>query len=114
VLKVAINVPAEVLRRRITARVERMIRAGLIAEVATLVQRYGGSAPGLQTIGYREVLPYLAGRWTLRETNAAIVRATWQYARRQYTWLRKEPQLVFASSPSDARRIIVSWLSRGK
>lgn len=113
VLKVAINVPAAVLRRRITVRVDRMIRAGLIAEVATLVQRYGESAPGLQTIGYREVLLHLAGRLTLKETNAAIVRATWQYARRQYTWLRKEPQLVFASSPADARRIIASWLSRG-
>lgn len=113
--KVAIAPDREVLRRRIEERVETMLRAGLVDEVRALVARYGIDAPGLQTIGYREVFPLLQRQTSLEETRMAILRATWQYARRQLTWLRKEPNVVWTASPEEARYTLSTWIEkRGK
>lgn len=109
-LKLALIPPLEILRPRIERRVEDLLRRGFLTEVAHLVRRYGGCAPGLAAVGYRQVLPYLRGAATLAETRAAIVAAHWRYARRQLTWLRREPRLVVASSPEEAHAAVRSFL----
>jgi tRNA dimethylallyltransferase len=109
-LKIGLRVPAPALKRRIRARVRSQLRQGLVREVRTLVNRYGTAAPGLQAIGYRDVFPYLAGHASLEDTKTAIVRTTWQYARRQMTWLRKEPRLEWVPSSAHAKRRVAHWL----
>lgn len=79
---------------RIDQRVERMLTRGLIDEVRNLLAT--GAHPGLtalNTVGYKEVIAYLASVLTYDEMVEAIKRNTRRYARRQLTWFRKETRL---------------------
>jgi len=68
-----------------------MLAAGLVGEVQGLLARgVAPAAPGLDGVGYREVVAVLAGRLAQRELRDAIVTATRQYAKRQETWFRNQ------------------------
>lgn len=95
-LLVGIDLDREVLYRRIDARVDHMVRRGLVDEVRALVAR--GFGPWLisgQALGYKEIVEHLAGRATLEDAVALIKQATRNYAKRQLTWFRREPGLVW-------------------
>ena len=84
-----------VLHRRIAARFEQMLAAGLLQEVRALYQR-GDLHPGLpaiRAVGYRQLWQYLAGECSLQEAVDRAIAATRQLAKRQLTWLRKWPGL---------------------
>jgi tRNA dimethylallyltransferase len=86
-----LDLPRNVLYGRIETRVDRMIEAGLVAEVRALVERgYDESAPGMNATGYIELLPHIRGERSLHEAVAMIRSATRRYARRQLTWLRHQ------------------------
>ena len=88
---VRLTVPRAVLRRRISERTTAMLAAGLIAEVEALMARgVRADAPGLDGVGYREVVAYLAGRLPRAGLQDAIERATVRYAKRQETWFRHQ------------------------
>lgn len=114
VLKLALVPPDAVLRERLAARVDDLLRRGLVEEVRALVARYGEAAPGLQAVGYRQVFPLLRGEATLEETRMTILRAHRDYARRQLTWLKKEPAVVRAASADGARRIVAGYLEKSR
>lgn len=80
------------LRARLAARFHEMLERGLVNEVAALRARgdLDPSRPALRAVGYREVWQYLAGAWTRAEMIERAVTATRQYAKRQYTWFRRE------------------------
>ncbi len=86
--------PWEWLEPRLEARVEQMFAQGLVQEVERLLAKYPNMPTALQSIGYKEVAGYLRGEYTLQEAQQAVVRATRAYAKRQYTWFRKEPGSV--------------------
>ena len=48
----------------------------------------------MRSVGYREIVRYLRREMTLEEAGAAISSATWKYARRQRTWLRRERDVI--------------------
>lgn len=77
----------DMLRRRINARVDAMMREGLLDEVRSL-QPYR-HLNTLNTVGYRELFPVLDGQAALDDAVAAIKLNTWHYARKQMTWMRK-------------------------
>jgi tRNA dimethylallyltransferase len=84
------------LYRRIDERVEQMFERGLVEEVRGL--RAGGleeSAPPFKALGYRHVLRFLRGESTLEEAKAGTKADTRHYAKRQETWFRKTPGLVW-------------------
>jgi tRNA dimethylallyltransferase len=85
--------PGAELAERVAGRVERMWEAGLVAEVEGLRDRLGNTAAG--AVGYRQVLGLLAGETGLEETRAGVVTATLQLARRQRTWFRRDPRVVW-------------------
>jgi tRNA dimethylallyltransferase len=89
--KVTLLPSLERLRPRIEARAEAMFAAGLVDEVKRLIARYPKRPTAMQAIGYKEVVDCLEGRVSLAEAKAQVLLATAQYARRQRTWLRKEP-----------------------
>jgi tRNA dimethylallyltransferase len=91
----------DALNRRITARTAAMFDQGLVQEVETLVQRYGADLPVLQTLGYREVLGYLAGDYDRPTAQALVVKQTRQFAKRQRTWFRKSPIRWFDADAPD-------------
>lgn len=73
----------------IDRRVEGMLAAGLLDEVRKLLRMQPDKTP-MQAIGYKEMASYLAGEVSLEEAVRLIKRNSRRYAKRQYTWFRKE------------------------
>jgi tRNA dimethylallyltransferase len=107
-----LNLDRATLHHRIDTRVQGMFAAGLVDEVRGLLERYGESAPGLQSIGYTEVMAHLRGEIGLAECTRQVQAHTRQYARRQLTWMRRVPGLVWldAADPDQAEREILERL----
>jgi tRNA dimethylallyltransferase len=81
----------EDLRARIEARVDAMFAAGLVAETRDLLARgLGANRTAMQAIGYRQVVEHLRGLRGFGETVELVKQKTWQFARRQLTWLRHQ------------------------
>ena len=90
------------LKQRIETRTEKMMAMGFLAEVETLLRRYGPDLPLLKTLGYAEIGRYLAGDIPLATAQALIVRHTCQFAKRQRTWFRRNPDIEwFDADDSD-------------
>ncbi|MBK6900169.1 MAG: tRNA (adenosine(37)-N6)-dimethylallyltransferase MiaA [bacterium] len=81
------------LRARIAGRLRAMMDAGWLEETAALLERHGPACPGLRTLGYRELVTHLGGEADLPTTLALVSLRTAQYAKRQQTWFRAQPQL---------------------
>lgn len=105
-LKFALRPDMNILREKITERVQNQFKNGLIEEVKMLLEKYGENAPGLQTICYRELFPYFRGEITLEQALQDIITANWRYAKRQMTWLRKEPNVQWIENCSDVYNAI--------
>jgi tRNA dimethylallyltransferase len=92
VLKLQTSLSPEVQKKRIAQRVEKMLATGWVEEVETLLAAGKGAAlQRVDAIGYREVVAHLNGELSLAQAQKRITELTNQYARRQRTWLRSEP-----------------------
>jgi tRNA dimethylallyltransferase len=81
---------------RIEKRVDRMIESGLEAEVMTLLDRgYPADLVSMQGLGYKHFSDHFLGRATRDEAVALLKRDTKRYAKRQFTWFRREPDAVW-------------------
>ena len=84
------------LYERIDRRVDRMIEQGLVEEVRWLKEHgYGRDLVSMQGLGYKELFPYLDGACTLEEAVEIIKRDTRHFAKRQLTWFRREPDVIW-------------------
>ncbi len=109
--KIALIPAIELLSERIIARTETMFAAGLLDEVKTLLKLYPERPTAIQAIGYKEVTAFLEGLSTLTEAKDAVNLATIQYAKRQRTWLRKEPKIRLVKSiAAEAKDEVTTWL----
>lgn len=88
ILKIGLELPREELVERIDARVEAMMKAGLLEEVRSLLPFKTNNA--LQTVGYTELIDHLEGRCTLEKAVEQIKIHTRQYAKRQMTWFKRD------------------------
>lgn len=80
------------LYRRCDQRFERMIESGAVEEVETLLSRHLDPAlPVMRAIGVPEIAGWLRGQWSREEAIAQGQQATRNYAKRQYTWFRRQP-----------------------
>lgn len=96
VLHLAIDPGRETLGDRIDAHCRRMLDAGLLQEVRGLLSRgYGFALRPMQAIGYRHMQPVVGGRETLEGALEVMRRDTRRYARRQRTWLRSVPDVLW-------------------
>jgi tRNA dimethylallyltransferase len=85
--------PREVLHGRIARRVESMFDAGLVEEVAGLLERWGElGRTARQAVGYQEVIAHLRQGVSLGETMERTLFRTRQFARHQETWFRNLPE----------------------
>jgi tRNA dimethylallyltransferase len=92
-----------ILYERINRRVEAMMTAGLAQEVRNLLALgLPSGATCLQAIGYKEMTPFLRGEITLTETVTCLQQATRRYAKRQLTWFRGMPGLIWLMNKSAA------------
>lgn len=91
---VALRRERDELRKRIEQRIGLMFERGLVEEVKSLAGRSLGRTAS-QAIGYREVAGMLAGEITEDEAREEMRRRTWTLARRQMTWLKSFPDILF-------------------
>ncbi len=95
--------PAD-LRARMDARVDAMFAAGLVEETRRLLAHGLADNPtALQAIGYRQVVEHLRGERGLVETVALVKTKTWQFARRQGTWFRRQLPVEWVPLAADTR-----------
>jgi len=93
---VGLRWPRAALDRRIADRYDQQMGHGFLEEVAALAARPGGlSRTARQALGYRELLAHLAGECTLEAALAEAVRRTRAFARRQESWFRRDPRIVW-------------------
>jgi tRNA dimethylallyltransferase len=94
---VALSRPRDVLHRRIDERARWMFEAGgLLAEVESLLAHgYGPDLRPMTGHGYQEAVRHLAGEWSLDEAIERTARRIRQYAKRQLTWFRRDPRLIW-------------------
>jgi len=93
-----------ILHERIAKRFDQMLEAGLVEEVKHLFARgdLNLEMPAIRSVGYRQVWEYLLGHYTYEETRERAIIATRQLAKRQLTWLRSWPDVMwFDSEASD-------------
>lgn len=97
-----LQVALETLDRNIETRVRRMIDAGFIDEVARIRTRFPSADLRRLGHGYPEMAAYLDGRLSLDAAADSTVRQVRQYARRQLTWFRADPRVVWIPPDLDA------------
>lgn len=93
ILKFAIDHPREELFSRINRRVEVMMSQGLLEEVRRVYPHR--ELNSLNTVGYKELFAYLDGQWDLATAVARIQKNTRVYAKKQMTWLRRDPSVIW-------------------
>ncbi len=101
-VQIGLRVPRAELDRRIAGRVDAMWRGGFEAEVRRLERdglRDGRTAS--RALGYAQMLRYLAGEWTLDRARDETIRATRRFARRQESWFRRDPRIVWLDAGPD-------------
>ncbi|MDO5344860.1 MAG: tRNA (adenosine(37)-N6)-dimethylallyltransferase MiaA [Lachnospiraceae bacterium] len=87
-----------VLYKRIDRRVDQMLEDGLVEEVLRLREKgYTRDMVSMQGLGYKEILDYLEGAYSLEEAVRIIKRDTRHFAKRQLTWFRRERDVIWLS-----------------
>ena len=95
-VQIGVDIDRETLDDRIAARVDAMFSSGFVDEVRHLLDHglaEGRTAP--RAIGYREVVAHLRGELTEQEAREQTAQATRRFARRQDSWFRKDPRIVW-------------------
>ena len=90
------------LYRRIDRRVERMLEAGLLDEIRSLLESgIPETCTAMQAIGYKEFLPVLRGERELCDAAAEVCQSSRRYAKRQLTWFRRNPDMHWIAREED-------------
>ena len=110
-LIIGIDKPREMLYARADARVEKMIKDGLVEEVRSIIKKYPVDLPSLNTIGYREMIDYLQGRCDLPAAKEKIKFNTHNYIRKQDTWFRRNKQIKWVKTIEEADKLINHFLN---
>jgi tRNA dimethylallyltransferase len=93
ILKIALDLPREVLYDRINQRVDIMVKDGLINEVKSLLPYRNVNA--LNTVGYTEIFDYLDDKLSLDKAIELVKQNTRRFAKRQLTWFRKDQDFIW-------------------
>ena len=102
IVKIGLTLPREEIYNRINRRVDAMMEQGLLDEARRLLPMRHLNA--LNTVGYKEMFAYLDGTWSLEEAVERMKGNTRRYARKQLTWFKRDPQMLWFS-PDDIQPI---------
>jgi tRNA dimethylallyltransferase len=118
-LRVGLNPPRQRLYQRLNERCAAMFAAGLVEETRGLLERFG-AVKALDSLGYRQGLAVLAGTMTVEAAIAAAQQGHRNYAKRQMTWFRREPDVHWiegfgddAEAARTATHLVETHLSAG-
>jgi tRNA dimethylallyltransferase len=99
-LRIGLNPPRQQLYDRLNRRCAEMFTAGLVEETRTLLARYG-PVKALDSLGYRQAMAVLAGTSSVQDAIKAAQQGHRNYAKRQLTWFRREPDVHWLSAFGD-------------
>ena len=103
IIKIATDMPRDILYDRINRRVDMMVADGLVEEARAMYPKRELNA--LQTVGYREIFDYFDGKCSLEEAIELVKRNSRRYAKRQMTWFRRDGEFRWFA-PADLSDII--------
>ncbi|MBI2033907.1 MAG: tRNA (adenosine(37)-N6)-dimethylallyltransferase MiaA [Candidatus Liptonbacteria bacterium] len=109
-LQIGLDCERQKLKVKIERRSRKMVQGGLIQEVERLVKKYGQNARAYDAIGYREMIDYLNGKISKGKFFELFIKNTWQYARRQMTWFKKDPRIYWVKSEKEAMKLAADFL----
>jgi tRNA dimethylallyltransferase len=93
-LKIGLAIERAVLYETIDARVDAMMQEGFLEEVRSLLERgYSPSLKPLRSLGYRHIVGYLNGEYSLEDAVLLMKRDTRRYAKRQLTWFNQDREI---------------------
>ena len=101
ILRLGLNPEREALYARINRRAAKMFEEGLIAETERLLTKYGGQARPLASLGYKQAVQFLRGELDRESALGAAQQAHRNYAKRQMTWFRREPDVHWLTGFGD-------------
>jgi tRNA dimethylallyltransferase len=105
VLRLGLDPDRAALYGRINQRALRMFDAGLIDETKKLLDKYGETARSLASLGYKQAVQVLRGEMTREQAVQAAQQAHRNYAKRQMTWFRREPEVQWLNGFGDDSQI---------
>jgi tRNA dimethylallyltransferase len=101
ILRIGLDPERKALYERINRRAQQMFDGGLIEETQSLRQKYGEAARSLGSLGYRQAMQFLRGELTREQAVQAAQQAHRNYAKRQLTWFRREPEVAWINGFGD-------------
>jgi len=106
ILRLGLNPPRARLYERINQRGAAMFDRGLIEETSRLIERYGRNCRALTSLGYAQAAAVLAGELTREEAVTQAKQGHRNYAKRQLTWFRREPEMHWLAGCGTDEEII--------
>ena len=104
ILRLGLNPERNALYSRINERARRMFDNGLVEETRRLLEKYPG-AWALSSLGYKQAAQHLRGEIDLKLAIWAAQQAHRNYAKRQMTWFRREPEVEWLAGFGDEARV---------
>ena len=102
----ALDWPKEALQRRIDARIEAMLRAGLVDEVRALMAEEQRHPTAAQAIGYKEIAAALRGEMSMDKAVYLMGKATRSLAKRQLTWFRRDRRVIWLAAEGESAQTL--------
>jgi tRNA dimethylallyltransferase len=112
ILRLGLNPERDALYARINRRAEKMFADGLIDETKTLLAKYGEQSRPLTSLGYKQAMQFLRGEMDRESALAAAQQAHRNYAKRQMTWFRREPDVYWLAGMGADRAIQAQSIAR--
>ena len=101
IVRIGLEPERSALYDRINKRAQLMFGSGLVEETKALLEKYGEQARPLFSLGYKQTVQYLHGELTREQAITAAQQAHRNYAKRQMTWFRREPDVKWLSGFGD-------------
>jgi tRNA dimethylallyltransferase len=111
-LIIGIKQDRQTLYSKIDARIEQMIKDGLVEEVRRLTSKYRRDLPAFNTIGYKEIIDYIDEKMTLKEAVEKIKTNTHDYVRRQNTWFKRNQDIKWVDNYQEAEKLVAKFLKK--
>jgi tRNA dimethylallyltransferase len=105
ILRLGLNPARELLYDRINQRAAKMFDHGLVDETRELLKKYGERARPLSALGYKQAMQLLSGQLDRESAITAAQQAHRNYAKRQLTWFRREPNVHWLEGFGDDPKV---------
>jgi tRNA dimethylallyltransferase len=105
ILRIGLDPDRQALYARINHRALQMFENGLIDETKRLLDKYGNTAGPFSSLGYKQAVQFLSGELTREQALQAAQQTHRNYAKRQMTWFRREPNTQWLRGFGDDARI---------